>query len=191
MLQEALLNLMKEKPFGEIQITEIVERAELSRPAFYLHFRTKEELLHSRVVAVQEEFHAEVSQEVAAANIDLKRFSIMLFQYWERHADLLRLVIEAGEQRVLLEQLRNDIALILAEIESGKRRSKEEGQQRDYVVDYLAGGTFMLLTSWISGRMPFTVEQMGALLFELAAPCANLARSALKADAPIAEQYRS
>ncbi len=44
-LQAALIELMKEKPFPEIQITELTARAQVSRAAFYLHFRSKEELL--------------------------------------------------------------------------------------------------------------------------------------------------
>ena len=41
-LQESLLVLMKEKNFRDIQVTEIADRAEVSRPAFYLHFHSKE-----------------------------------------------------------------------------------------------------------------------------------------------------
>src|SRR5260221_13721609 len=92
-LQEALLMLMKEKSFREIQITEIADRAQVSRPAFYLHFHSKEELLLSHVDAVFEEFHTELASEVAACNIDRKKFSIILFEYCERIAKTLQMVI--------------------------------------------------------------------------------------------------
>src|SRR5258706_13940097 len=98
-LQEALLVLMKEKSFREIQIREIADRAQVSRPAFYLHFHSKEELLLSHVDVIFDEFHAEVTREIARGthgSVNRKQFSILLFQYWERYADTLRLVIEAG-----------------------------------------------------------------------------------------------
>ena len=79
-LGDALLSLMQEKPFRAIQITEITDRAEVSRPAFYLHYRSKEELLFSYVDAGFEEFHTQFSQEVAAGNIDLQKFFVLLFQ---------------------------------------------------------------------------------------------------------------
>src|SRR6266699_30844 len=72
-LQDALIGLMKEKSFGDIQITELTERAQVSRPAFYLHFRSKEELLLSHVDIIFDEFHAEVAKELARGNIDRRR----------------------------------------------------------------------------------------------------------------------
>src|SRR6266478_3551822 len=104
-LQDALIELMKEKSFEDIQITELTGRAQVSRPAFYLHFRSKEELLLSHVNVIFDEFHAEVSKEIARGNIDRKQFCIMLFQYWERDADTLRMVIQAENPDILLERL--------------------------------------------------------------------------------------
>jgi hypothetical protein len=32
----------------------------------------------------------------------------------------------------------------------------------------------MLLTQWISNKIPFSAEQMGLLFYELTAPCENI-----------------
>jgi AcrR family transcriptional regulator len=64
LLQEALVQLMKEKPFGEIQIREIADRAQVARPTFYLHYHSKEELLLSQVDRVFAEFYSETSAAV-------------------------------------------------------------------------------------------------------------------------------
>ncbi len=172
-LQEALLMLMKEKPFREIQITEIADRAQVSRPAFYLHFHSKEELLLSHVDAVFEEFHTELSSEVAAGNVDRKKFSIMLFKYWERYSETLQLIIKAETQHVLLERLRGYVATIMAKLAARKGKASSDRQLHDYVVDFVAGGAYMLLTKWVTNNMPIPAEQMGLLFFELTAPCEN------------------
>ena len=124
-LQQALLSLMKEKPFREIQITEIADRAEVSRPAFYLHYRSKEELLFSYVDAGFEEFHKEFSNEVAAGNIDLQKFFVLLFQYWEKNADILQMVIEANLPQILLQRLRGHFAFLVAELAGGERKASK------------------------------------------------------------------
>ncbi|MEL6526896.1 MAG: TetR/AcrR family transcriptional regulator, partial [Chloroflexota bacterium] len=49
LLQNALIQLLKEKPLAKIQIKELTELANVSRPAFYKHFETKERLLFSLV----------------------------------------------------------------------------------------------------------------------------------------------
>lgn len=44
-LANALLELMKNKPFREISISEIAEKADLSRRTFYRSFSSKEEVI--------------------------------------------------------------------------------------------------------------------------------------------------
>ena len=47
-----------------------------------------------------------------------------------------------------------------------------------YVVDFVAGGSYLLLTRWIGSGMQTPVDEMGLLLYELSAPCAHLATRA-------------
>src|SRR5712692_10834197 len=121
-LQAALIELMKEKPFQDIHITELTARAEVSRAAFYLHFRSKEELLLSHVDVIFDEFHAEVSREIARGNIDRKQFSLLLFQYWERYADSLRMVIQAENPDILLERLKEYVGVMTKEVAAKTRK---------------------------------------------------------------------
>src|SRR5947207_4651989 len=172
-LQDALIGLMKEKSFEDIQITELTERAQVSRPTFYLHLRSKEELLLSHVDIIFDEFHAEVSREIARGNVDRKRFNIMLFQYWERYAETLRLVIQAENPDILLERLQEYVGVVINEVAAKKRESAIDPRLKEFIVGYMAGGAYMLLTQWISNKMPFSAEQMGLLLYDLTAPCEN------------------
>ena len=176
-LQDALLSLMGEKPFRDIAVTEIVERAEVSRAAFYLHFRSKEDLLFSQVDNVFEAFHSELASEVAAGRVDLRRFTTLLFQYWERDAPTLRLVIDADVQQVLLERLRGFVETTMETLDAGTG-AEPDPRTRSYVVDFVAGGSYLLLTRWIASGMPTPAEEMGSVLYELTAPCAHVATRA-------------
>jgi AcrR family transcriptional regulator len=173
-LQEALIVLMKEKSFREIQITDITDRAQVSRPAFYLHFHSKEELLLSHVDVVFEEFQTELSSEVAAGQIDRKKFSIMLFKYWERYAQTLRMVIQAENPDIFLQRLKEYVRAIMKEIAAKTRKPAIDPRLQELVVGYVAGGAYMLLTQWISNKMPFSAEQMGLLFYDLTDPCEHI-----------------
>ena len=173
-LQDALIGLMKEKSFEDIQITELAGRAQVSRPTFYLHFRSKEELLLSHVDVIFDEFHAEISREIALGNIDRKRFSIMLFQYWERYAETLRLVIQAENPDILLERLKGYVGIVMKELDAKTRKPANDPRLQEYIIGFVAGGAYMLLTQWISNKTPFSAEQMGLLFYELTAPCENI-----------------
>src|SRR2546430_4292834 len=153
-LQDALIELMKEKSFQDIQITELTARAQVSRPTFYLHFRSKEELLLSHVDVIFDEFHTEVSREIARGNIDRERFSIMLFQYWERYAETLRLVIQAENPDILLERLKEYVGVVMKDIDAKSREPAIDPRLQEFIVGYLAGGAYMLLTEWISNKTP-------------------------------------
>jgi AcrR family transcriptional regulator len=173
-LQAALIGLMKEKSFQDIQITELTARAQVSRPAFYLHFRSKEELLLSHVDVIFDEFHAEVLREIARGNIDRKRFSIMLFQYWERYAETLRMVIQAENPDILLERLKEYVGVMMKEVAAKTRKPATDPRLKEFIVGFVAGGAYMLLTQWISNKMTLSAEQMGLLFYELTAPCENI-----------------
>jgi AcrR family transcriptional regulator len=45
-LQQALLDLIAEKPYAEITVEDITERADVARATFYAHYRDKPTLLH-------------------------------------------------------------------------------------------------------------------------------------------------
>jgi AcrR family transcriptional regulator len=170
-LQAALIELMKEKAFADVQITELTARAEVSRAAFYLHFRSKEELLLSHVDVIFDEFHAEVSREIARGRVDRNQFSILLFQYWEHYAETLRLVIQAGNPDILLERLKVYVGVMLKELAAKTRRPARDPRLQELMVGYVAGGAYMLLTAWVTQKMPFSAEQMGLMFDALTAPC--------------------
>jgi AcrR family transcriptional regulator len=173
-LQTALIELMTEKPFQDIQITELTARAQVSRAAFYLHFRSKEELLLSHVDIIFDEFHAEVLREIADGKGDRKHFSILLFQYWERYADTLRLVIEAGDPDILLERLKTYVRVMITEVGAKTRTPARDPRLRELITGYVTGGAYMLLTQWVTQTMPFSAEQMGLLFSALTAPCETI-----------------
>src|SRR5215510_3081353 len=49
LLHDALGGLIQEKPYDEIAVQEILDRANVGRSTFYMHFRDKDELLLSSI----------------------------------------------------------------------------------------------------------------------------------------------
>ncbi|MGB8214804.1 MAG: TetR/AcrR family transcriptional regulator [Anaerolineales bacterium] len=166
-LYEALLQLMKEKPFRDIQITEIADRAQVARPTFYLHYRSKEELLLSQVDVVFAEFLEELSHAIAAGNDDRLKYSILMFQYWERNAETLRTVMQAALHEEFRERLRKYFSLVVSQLTTLDGTPKPDEQTAEFIVDFESGGAYQLLTKWIERGMPYSAGQMGSLFYQL------------------------
>jgi len=57
LLQKALIDLINERGYDPITIQDIVDRANIGRTTFYLHYSSKDELLMSCHEAIVSEFH--------------------------------------------------------------------------------------------------------------------------------------
>jgi AcrR family transcriptional regulator len=70
-LGDALVKLIREKPFDEITVQEILDRAGVGRSTFYTHYRDKEDLFLSDV----EDFFALFSSMLTRNGADKKRLA--------------------------------------------------------------------------------------------------------------------
>jgi AcrR family transcriptional regulator len=169
LLYGALLELMKEKPFREIQITEIADRAQVARPTFYLHYSSKEELLLSQVDVVFAEFLEELSRSIAAGNYDRLKYSVLIFQYWERNAETLRMVMQANLHEEFRELQRKYFSLAISQLTPTNEDATANELTKEFINDFESGGAYQLLRQWIKRGMPYSAEQMGSLFYQLVA----------------------
>ncbi len=75
------LELMQEKPFDQITVEEIAERADVAKGTFFLYFPTKEHLLHAYMEEMIEdvyEFLEQLQPETAESQWEVVR-QVMLF----------------------------------------------------------------------------------------------------------------
>ncbi|MGO5066446.1 MULTISPECIES: TetR/AcrR family transcriptional regulator [unclassified Clostridium] len=88
---DALISLMTEKPFHQIKVKEIVDRAQLARCTFYRYYNSKEELL---IRYCQSIIH-ELSEKMITANCKtLAESAYTYFSFWETQKNFLNLLIK-------------------------------------------------------------------------------------------------
>jgi hypothetical protein len=59
----------------------------------------------------------------------------------------------------------------MEELTRQQGKERPDPQKQGLVIDFVAGGAYMLLTHWIMNGRPDSAENMGDLLFELTATC--------------------
>lgn len=60
-IEQTLLDLMQQKPFSEISITEITTAANVARTSYYRNFTSKESILEAFVEALHQEVGATIN----------------------------------------------------------------------------------------------------------------------------------
>jgi AcrR family transcriptional regulator len=174
LLWEALLAELAERPFAEISVKDICERAMVHRTTFYKHYTDKYALLEQgmrRMVddLVTEQEHLPPS---AYSTTQPPPYFVRLFEHAAQHAHFYRLMLsseENGRFQRLLKQYIIKVAL-------AKLAPARAGPESKFAVTmhahFIAGAALSLLAWWLDEDMPLTPLQMASVM--LTAPNAPL-----------------
>ena len=115
-LQTALLALLQKRRLESIQIKEITDLADVSRPAFYLHFESKEELLLSHIDDLFAQLHKAVFADLAQRQpVTLETLVMTSFQLWGKEAKAWQVALQIENKDLLLIRLRRHMAALMDE----------------------------------------------------------------------------
>ena len=159
LLERALLALMAERPYDEITVTALCERAQLGRKTFYRNYREKDDVLRVYIAALADGFlaalrpHAPFHDEV---------FARIMFSYWQPYAALFRLLRTSGGA-VMMQQAFERVAAVVGEWFVCPEEIRDDEMFARYCMSYVAGGCYAMLRDWLRGGAVQTPEQMAAL----------------------------
>lgn len=173
LLRDALHSLIHERDYDSIVVKEILDRANVGRSAFYMHFRDKDELLVSAFHDILGTVPSSRPQSGDKGNEQLLWFSLPVFEHLDqlRHAGELKLgprgraVLHGHLQKALT-------ALILEDVKrSFRRRRKTAGQiPLDLLVQYIDSTFILVLNWWVENKCPLPPKAVNGLFRSLIAP---------------------
>lgn len=168
LLQDALFELLKKKPLGKIQIKEITETAELSRPTFYKQFDTKEDLLFSHVDDVMATIAKEVFLEAQhGKEVDMVTLVTAFFRQWQAHKQLLRWVFQVENKDLVFKAFQSQLRAIRIVFDQFVPPLELAKEYDAYLTGFLTGGMYMLIKTWLDNDMQDSPEKMASLTFVL------------------------
>jgi AcrR family transcriptional regulator len=144
-LINALLQLMEEKPYQNITINEITDRALLSRRTFYRNFTKKEELISAHIKTICEEYIAYLQDE---ADLLLPSITRVFFTFWQKHLDFLKILQSNNLLYLLLENL-NEIIPGVYNIFKGNLKEYACEDDLKYALAFSVGGYWNVLVIWL------------------------------------------
>ena len=173
LLHEALGSLIREKPYDEIVVQEILDRANVGRSTFYMHFGDKDELLVSGIHDILRSVHTTEMPSSVKRYERIIRFSLPIFEHIHRHRHTGtanmgtrgRAVIHEHLQKALADLIANDIR------KDFQSRRKMPGQLPvDLLVQYVASTFILVLNWWVESRIPLPPLDINNLFRALVLP---------------------
>lgn len=171
-LIDSMLSLIKEKPYADITIEDIVNRADVARKTFYAHHENKNELLwHS----LETQFLAIAGQtsdlQPQTLLMDGKPLSYPVFQHiYEYGVFYKSIFVEQGNLSFILR-----LWGYLAQESEQKHQALREvapfvSIEPELVADMLSGALLGAVKWWIKNDLRDTPEQMAYRFSQLLAP---------------------
>ena len=154
LLGDALVNLIREKDYNTITVSDIVERANVGRSTFYAHYEAKDSLLADQLERV-----IEVLSQHIPSQEEMPFFpSLGLFRHVGEEYELYKTLVWTPGIDVLIKHMRRSLS---QRVEEGLTKN---GQQYDVPVSILANfiiGSFLtLLQWWLENKRIQSPEQM-------------------------------
>lgn len=160
-IASAYLYLLTEQP-NDVNVTEIVKKAEINRGTFYLHFEN--------VKAVEKHIEAELANNFKELELDFRQVQIdqtpeiILNKFNEillKDLDFYRLFIRAASETNLMETIKKSLLISISN-NFKVMRFVMNYERFKTVVQYIAGGALNVYTDWFKGNINCSIEELSA-----------------------------
>ena len=155
-LAEALLKLMLYKPYGDITVSNLTERARLSRQAFYTNFQKKDDVIIYLLHGLYRRYLDKLEETVPAA----EQLLIDYFIFWGDSRDFLSLLFRQDLGYIFQNCNR---AFFIEDTQILDDLFTCEDWQMPYVKAALAGVTYELLYMWLTKDQGLSVDVLSAM----------------------------
>lgn len=149
-LMRALHELLTEKSFDEISVTELCERAETRRATFYKHFGDKRELLIFMIRERQEEYNAR--NEVVFDIQNPKKCMTTIFKYLIDFLDenkvMARTVVKSNARNIVMDILSEQLIFDLKNHFSNMKQNKETDKFLPEMMAVIFSGVVINCAQW-------------------------------------------
>jgi AcrR family transcriptional regulator len=165
-LGDALVELMREKPFDSITVKDVLARADVGRSTFYLHFRDKDDLFLSDA----DEFLEAMATMLSRSRDTSERVAPVreFFAHAGEEQRLYRALVESGKIHDFLELAQGHFARGIEQRLAELPRSRGIAPaSRAALAHALTGSLLSLLTWWLDRGMHASPVEMDEMFHQL------------------------
>lgn len=154
-ITESLFLLMKNNNYEDITVTDIVNKAGVSRISFYRNFSSKEDVIQKYLDNITDSFIAKTN--ISYKNDDMQKYIITLFTHLKEHEKPSRLLQKAN----LLHLVKNEFDRIFV--------NAYKGIYSQYKLYFTSGGLYNIYYYWLINGSKESPEELSTKLINLLA----------------------
>ena len=160
MYVSALLELMNEKPYSQISISELSDKADISRRTFYRLFHSMDEILLYHIHDLWEKESDELYNSSDKSYLHTSEFAL---HFWYEHRELTILLYRNGLVSII-QQFINEISLEIYHTQKPDHKLAKNPEALEYALSYSSGGILNIICTWASKGMDKSPEELMTLL---------------------------
>ena len=155
----ALTELMSEQEYAGITITEITQRARVSRMTYYRNYSSKEDILRKFMSDVGDRIHAKIVDQ--DLHRDPYRYYLTLFETLGQYDALVNAALTAGLDGLILDCIARNMDLTFL-------GAAEHPIAEKYLLRFHAGAFFHVFIEWTRSGRQESCQSMARLCADAA-----------------------
>lgn len=148
-LADSLLILIKDTPYKHITITDITEKAGVSRLTFYRNFENKEDILKFHFDRVFSEYISSIQGD----EFDLEQALAQCFRFWQNLKPEIKVCLQNDLHKVMYRPLEEYLNVVLSK---GPYNDSFTQVQKTFII----GGLFSSMVSFAAESSEESPEEM-------------------------------
>ena len=158
LINDALADLLTEKPLDKITVTDVVKRADINRGTFYAHYRdipdVVDHLIQQTFSAIRD---AVIAQPLTSSQVGIALLSTIQ-AILEADLPFYQKVLNSSASSIMQEQL----VAIVSEFMLEHKDRFYPGSQDEYqiAIRFCAGGLSNLYRDWFSGKLSCSLSDL-------------------------------
>ena len=167
-LYRGLMNLMKKKPFEEINVSEICKESLINRSTFYDHFNDKYELIEYLMNDMRNELNEKINKSNKTNTIKEYYIELMrvLLEHIKSNIDVYSSAIKINNNSIAKDMM-TDVIIISTTKEIEKNYINKSNIPTKLIVLYYASGIINITIDYLNKSRNINIDEILNIINEL------------------------
>ncbi len=178
LIKTALSELIQEKGFDHVSITDLTQRANINRGTFYLHYQDKYDLLEKFENEVLDDINTNAENFIKSIkDIDflgedfsneIKPFNNKVFTYIKENYIIMKVILGPKSDMRFQNKIKKALNILLTEKGwDNYFDSQNTFVSKNYFISYLVSAHIGVIRQWIDSGMNESAENMAEMISKM------------------------